>query len=191
MPFFSFFTKRSTEISTRLRLVARGFQFSGIFVWTIVAFWTVTLPFMKQPVRMYRWMFTPLSLYGVLAGASMFLIGRALMRRQRWGAYLAGVTLGVPLLRQFVMPNAAILSIPEIIFTTLALGSIVTVWDELGSERDAEFSQSDDADDNELPARNRGFGEQRALPLQAESELSAVNSAPLTDREQVTSERRS
>ncbi|MEP6833835.1 MAG: hypothetical protein ABJB74_10585 [Gemmatimonas sp.] len=191
MLFFAFFTKRSHEISTRLRLVARGFQFSGIFVWTVVAFGTVALPFIKQPVRMYRWMFAPTLLYGALVGASMFLIGRALMRRQRWGAYLAGVTLGVPLLRQFVMPNAAILSIPEIIYTTLALGAIVTVWDELGSERDAEFSQSDDDDDHELPIRNRGFGEPRTLPLQSVSELSASHFASLTEHEPVTVDRRS
>ncbi|MEO6924118.1 MAG: hypothetical protein ABI142_09850, partial [Bryocella sp.] len=59
----AFFTTRAREISTRLRLVARGFQFSGIFVWTIVAFGAIALPFIKQPVRMYRWMFAPPLLY--------------------------------------------------------------------------------------------------------------------------------
>ena len=167
---FSIFTARSREISTRLRLVARGFQLSAIAVWTLTAVWTIAMPFLplfKQPIHLYRWMFAPLWLYSVLAGASMYVIGRALLRRQRWGAYLAGFTLGLPLLKQLLSPDTPILSISGIVVSTLALGAIVTVWDELGTVRDADFVDPDGDDDNELRRRNRGFGEPRSLPLQS------------------------
>ena len=120
-------------------------------------------------------MFAPVWLYSVLAGASMYLIGRALLRRQRWGAYLAAFTLGVPLLKQLFSPDMPILSISGIVVSTLALGAIVTVWDELGTVRDADFVDSDGDNDNELPRRNRGFGEPRSLPLQSMSEWPTQN----------------
>ena len=175
---FSIFTARSREISTRLRLVGRGFQLSAIAVWTMTAVWMIATPFLpllKQPIHLYRWMFAPVWLYYVLAGASMYLIGRALLRRQRWGAYLAAFTLGVPLLKQLFSPDMPILSISGIVVSTLALCAIVTVWDELGTVRDADFVDPDGDEDNELPRRNRGFGEPRSLPLQSMSQWPTLN----------------
>ena len=189
---FSIFTARSREISTRLRLVARGFQLSAIAVWTLTAVWMIAMPFLplfKQPIHLYRWMFAPLWLYSVLAGASMYVIGRALLRRQRWGAYLAGFTLGLPLLKQLLSPDTPILSISGIVVSTLALGAIVTVWDELGTVRDAEFVDPDGDDDNELPRRNRGFGEPRNLPLQSPTELPVRNVIPAPGQHPITIKR--
>ena len=189
---FSIFTARSREISTRLRLVARGFQLSAIAVWTLTAVWTIAMPFLplfKQPIHLYRWMFAPLWLYSVLAGASMYVIGRALLRRQRWGAYLAGFTLGLPLLKQLLSPDTPILSISGIVVSTLALGAIVTVWDELGTVRDADFVDPDGDDDNELPRRNRGFGEPRNLPLQSPTELPVRNVIPAPGQHPITIKR--
>lgn len=178
---FSFFTSRSRELSLRLRVVARGFQFSGVAIWALGTAWLVALPFMPmaKTIRLYRWMFAPPLVYSILAGASFFLIGRALLRRQRWGAYLAGVTLGVPLIKQFIFRDDAILPISGIVIATFALSAIVTVWDELGTVRDAEFESDEDDEPAVIPKRNRGYGESRTLPTPAAERIEPQHSAAL------------
>lgn len=51
--------------------------------------------------------------YPLIQGISLFIIGRALQRRQRWGAYLAALTIGGPFVRQILSPYAPILSITD------------------------------------------------------------------------------
>lgn len=134
---------------------------------------------MGKTIRLYRWMFAPPLLYAILAGASFFLIGRALLRRQRWGAYLAGVTLGFPLIKQFIFRDDSILSIPGIVIATFALSAIVTVWDELGTVRDADFESDADDEPPVIPERNRGYGESRTLPMPAAERVAMEPSAAL------------
>ncbi|MEO7998063.1 MAG: hypothetical protein ABI852_11495 [Gemmatimonadaceae bacterium] len=158
---FSFFTRRTREPSTRLRLLARGFQFTAVSIAGMAIAVTIALQFFKDHAHTPQWLFTPFYAYVALSAASSYLIGRALLRRQRWGAYLAGLTLGAPLIRQLLSPDANILSIRGLVFCTVALCVTVTVWDELGTARDADF---DEENDDVLTKRNRGYGEGRALP---------------------------
>ena len=95
-----------------------------------------------------RWAFTPIYTYVLINAVSSWLIGRALMRRQRWGAYLAAITVGTPIGQQLLKLDDNILSVPQLAIGTLALCAIVTVWDELGTERDADF-EHDDAKDQD------------------------------------------
>lgn len=158
------FTRRTREPSTRLRLLARAFQFYGVYIAAMALGVFIALPFFKDHAHTPRWLFTPFYSYIAVTAASYFLIGRALLRRQRWGAYLAGLTIGVPFVRQLIKPDANILSISELGLCTIALCVTVTVWSELGTTRDADFDEDDDL---ELPTRNRGFGEPRSLSGEA------------------------
>ncbi|MGV3709239.1 MAG: hypothetical protein ACO1Q7_10380 [Gemmatimonas sp.] len=164
----SFFTSRTKEISTRLHVVATLFKLSGAAVIALALAASVVIPMLTdgsagRPVRLYRWMFPVLLGLNLLRGASLILIGRALERRLRWGGYLAGITLGIPLVRQLMYPDLPALSVPGLAVTTAALVAIVTVWNELGTQRDAEFDEVMEERESALPVRNRGFGEPRAL----------------------------
>lgn len=164
---FSLFTTRTREPSSRLRFLARGFQFSGIASAAVMAGLLLALPFFNNHAHTPRYLFTPairLIAFVFLSAASSFLIGRGLLKRQRWGAYLAGVTLGVPFVKQLLSPDSNILSVQALAIYTVALCVTVTVWDELGSARDGDLERDDDDETLPTPIRNRGYGEGRVLP---------------------------
>jgi hypothetical protein len=178
---FSFFTERTGPISTRLRVVATLFKLSGAAVIAVAVAASVVIPLLMdgsagRPVRLYPWMFPGLLGVRLLQGASLLLIGRALERRMRWGGYLAGFTLGIPLARQLLYPDLPVLSVGGIAMTTGALVALATVWNELGTVRDAEFDEIIEEREASLPQRNRGFGEPRTLS----EGLAAIEQRPVS-----------
>ena len=162
---FSLFTTRTNKPSLRLTLLARGFQALGIVTGVSLAGIAIYRQFFLDHTHTPRWAFTPLYSYFALSALSSFLIGRGLLRRQRWGAYLAGVTIAAPFVQQLLNPDANILSVPQLALSTLALCAIVTVWDELGNARDADFEDES--------------GHDHALATDAEGEIGgAAYAAP-------------
>lgn len=154
---FRLFTRRTRKPSTRLQLLARGFQVVGISGIVSMLGVLVIREYFLDHAHTPRWLFSPNVPYITLAAVSSFLIGRGLIRRQRWSAYLAGLTVATPIIRQLLNPDVPILSVGQIAIGTLALCSIVTVWDELGGARDADFddeashNDATQADDELLP----------------------------------------
>lgn len=67
-----------------------------------------------------------------------------------------------------------------IILPLIALVTIASVWTELGTVRDSELAANND-DDAAFPKRNRGFDEQRNVPLEMTTKRSLPNSAHIPD----------
>lgn len=160
---FSIFTFRTRQLSTRLRLLGRMFHVSAAF-WAFASLAaTAVMVFRPQrfPYKLLPY-FSSFTAVGLLKCASLYFIGNALLKRQRWGAYLGAITIGVPFVRQLLKPDAAILSVQDIVLSTVALCALVTVWPELGTLRDNDLVE-DDEDDRPIVGRNRGYGEPREL----------------------------
>ncbi|MEO7998065.1 MAG: hypothetical protein ABI852_11505 [Gemmatimonadaceae bacterium] len=102
-------------------------------------------------------------LYRGLTMLSYVFIGRALLRREKWGAYVAVATIAVPAVIRLIWPVARTDPFQTVVqvaaFTTLGL--ILTVWKELGSVADSELAEHGKAPEltEPLTPRNRGFGE--------------------------------
>ena len=155
----SFLTKHSRLPSTRLKSLAGYLQLSavltaiamvGVAVWRIVADdsdFKLPLPL---PV---------LLLYGALSAISLHLIARGLLQRQRWAGYLAAFTFGAPVIKKLFTSGSEV-ALGVTILPLIALITIASVWNELGTVRESEGYGTDD-DGVELPKRNRGFGERR------------------------------
>lgn len=119
---------------------------------------------------------------GVLAMLSYVLIGLALRRRQKWGAYAAIATIGIPAIIRFVWtPSSNLLSTVMQIGAVTTITLIISVWNELGTVFESEF-----VEDGAPPAptepptrRNRGYGEPRPLSEPNPISTSAVANTPL------------
>lgn len=148
---FSFFTKRTAKPSLRLRVLAAGFHVFGAIgtVAIAFAFWRANFSGLAHEIS--KSTATRMVVPFVIQTLSLFIIGRALRKRQRWGAYLAGVTVGLPLVQQLMTPYAPLMSIKEIAATTVALCMMVTVWDELQTIRDSDFEVTEN-EENETNA---------------------------------------
>lgn len=174
---FSFFTKRSRRPSTRLRMIARYLQFTAIISATALVGLLVARLFLKE-VDTKLPLPLPLIITYVTAGvASLFVIARGLLRRERWAGYLAAFTFGAPLVRH-VINYGADLFVGGALVPLAALVTIASVWKELGPVRDSDFLPDDDDDDYEPPKRKRGFGEPRSLPRESPPDFRGTTKAP-------------
>lgn len=176
------FTKFRELPSQRLRYLARGLQGYGIAIGvatTYLALALATAPTSKI-VREFRDVGSlRLLLIGVLQCASLIVIGRALLRRRRWGGYLAVITLTAPILSRLISGNQLLL--PEVLIAVGACTTLLTVWKELRSARDLDLSDDDDqlepAQPDPIPSR--GYGEPRLLIEPIPITTSAAASTPL------------
>lgn len=158
---FSLFTTRTSKPSLRLRILARCFQGVSVLVAAMTVGIAIYRQFFLDHTHTPRWAFGPHYWFVAVSTTSMFLVGRALLRRQRWGAFLAAATLGIPIIKQLIDPNSMNADIPQIALGTLALCTLVTVWDELGGSHDADFDDErakDVADDPQLALSNEAHG---------------------------------
>lgn len=113
---------------------------------------------------------------------SYVFIGRALLRRQKWGAYAALATIGVPAVIGFIWtpPSNWLTTVGQIgAVTTITL--IVSVWNELGTVLESELVEhsAPPAPAEPLTPRNRGYGEPRPLSEPNPISTSAVANTPL------------
>ena len=156
---FSIFTKRAPQLSSRLGALATYLNFSSVMAGMAVVGVAIA-----YPIQRFMGSTPSISLTTLISGAlltvSLYQISRGLMRRQRWAAYLAGATFALPVLRQIFVRNE-MPSLSALIIPTIALCTIISVWNELGSVRDSDFDA--DGDEDEAPKRIRGFGEPRNL----------------------------
>jgi hypothetical protein len=162
---FSFFTKRLARPSRRLRFLARSFQlFAGAQLVRAIAI-IVFVPTLRDKLspESMTGLLVSTSAFGTLQALSLFMIGRALLRRQKWGGYVGAFVIVAPLV---VRP---ILGQPISVFgigTVLSLVSVAVLgsaWKELDSNAEEEPDDSD-SDEPVLTPRNRGYGESRTLP---------------------------
>lgn len=164
---FSFFTKRTTYASLRLRILGRGMQVFGALMFA------ARLAEVSY-LRSQRFQISQATLdlllrnaliYGGLSMISYLFIGRALMRREKWGAYAAFGAIAVPAIARIVWPTGHTDPFQTVsqIAAAITTGLICTVWNELSSVADAELAEHGKPPDSVAPftPRNRGFGEPR------------------------------
>jgi hypothetical protein len=162
---FSFFTKSSNRISRRLRLIGNAFQMWGITTatWVPLSFWMLTKMEDRLPPEQ-RGLLGPKMLIGGLGLAlSQYLVGRAFKRRQRWGAYLAVLTLAAPWIFRLLYGFQLNVITANAVLNLVGLVLIASVWKELhpsGFEVELDDSDDDEPDEPFTP-RNRGYGEPR------------------------------
>lgn len=164
---FSLFTKSSTRISRRLRWLGRGFQlWAALSVASVLSFVTIVL---SNPA-LYERLTAAAGEHFVLKGVSisvagtlsLYLTGRALLRRQRTGLYAAAVIVIVPFVYRAVIGGRLGLTLWDAVVGIGAAFLIASVWKEVHTDN-VELDDVDDPDDDALPLtpRNRGFGEPR------------------------------
>ncbi|MEO7998064.1 MAG: hypothetical protein ABI852_11500 [Gemmatimonadaceae bacterium] len=159
---FSLFS-RTSELSPRRRLFARGLELIGVGIAALAIAGTIALPFLRRDPNIPRWMFTPFYTYVVVAAAAAYLIGVGIIRRKRWGAYLCGIAFIWPVIPRLLSSNSNLLPIRTIVLSAVGLGVAIIIRHKLGITRDADFDDDDDDETLPMPTRNRGFGESSAL----------------------------
>lgn len=166
---FSFFTKSSSRISRRLRWLGRVFQlwsamaFAGsiasMMVFLLDSRSFENLPHGIRGTLFYRSIFT------LVGSASLYAIGRSLLRRQRSGLYGAAVMIFAPTAMRAAFGVRFTFGALDGLVAIGALVLIASVWKEVHNDA-VELENPDDPDDEERPLtpRNRGYGEPRTLP---------------------------
>lgn len=142
---YTLFTKFRKRPSLRLQLLARGLQWYGIGIAVVTV--GVLLYKLGAPNSHITKPFGDVAafkviLVGALQGASLIVIGRALQRLQRWSAYLAMVTLTAPIISRWGADYT--LKSAEILVAVAAIGTLLTAWKELRSERDMDLVAEDE-----------------------------------------------
>ncbi|MBC8087696.1 MAG: hypothetical protein H7Z40_10555, partial [Phycisphaerae bacterium] len=139
------FTQSRRQPSDRLRLLARALQGYGIAIGVAtvgLALYKLTAPDSQRVAQFDGIGALQLAFGGVLRSVSLLVISRSLLRRQRWGAYLAVVTLTVPLLRAATAGQS--MGAVDALASIAALGTLVTVWKELRPARELDLLDDED-----------------------------------------------
>lgn len=176
------FTKFRRHPSRRLRILARFLQGYGIAIGVSTVFLAllVTTSPHSQVVKDFRNIpALKLLLIGALQCASLLAIGRALLRRERWGGYLAIVTLTAPIISRLVSAHPFLLG--EVLIAGGASATLFTVWNELRSARDRDLADDDELEPDSPPdpIPDRGYGEPRRLNEPNPIAINTAASAPL------------
>lgn len=165
---FSFFTERLPRPSTRLRRLARLFQaFGSLQLFRAMTF-VVFFPRHRgnaDPASIGGLLATT-TVVGTLQAVSLFLIARALVRRQRWSVYAGVAALLGPLAISFpagMPPGFKAISIG---LSLVSAGALVSVWKELDSNPSEDEIEDPEEEDREIPTRIRGYGEPKILPAE-------------------------
>lgn len=165
-----FFTKRTKFASRWLRFTARTLQACGILggAVSLLALVFIVAAQSGRPAALGGadnllrnrtiWIFGQC--------LSLYFIGLALLRRQRWAAYVALGTIAVPAVMSQVSLTRRGLHYPPLltVLPLLTVALIASVWRELGSVRDSDVVEHRPEPDPEIPItpRNRGYGELRS-----------------------------
>ncbi|MEO7998066.1 MAG: hypothetical protein ABI852_11510 [Gemmatimonadaceae bacterium] len=176
------FTKFRPQPSRRLRILARFLQGYGIAIGlsTVVIALAVTTAPHNQTFKDFRDIpALKLLLTGALECASLLVIGRALLKRERWGGYLAIVTLTAPILSRLRTERPYMLG--EVLIAVGACATLFTVWKELRSARDLDLAVDEDLEPDAPPdpIPSRGYGEPRFLKEPNPTTISTAASTPL------------
>lgn len=142
---FTLFTKHTPGISSRLRFLGRAFQWYGVLIGTITvlfAYLAMMLVGTLRPANLHNLPEAYLPV-GLLRAASLIIIGRALLKRQRWSGYLAAITLIAPLAKQLFDQNLPRYSRLDAFIAVTMLGILASVRSELRSLRDSELPDDD------------------------------------------------
>lgn len=172
MGFFTVFTEPGSRRSPRLRFLSLAFRVSGVLAGIASASYFLMLrseAFARFPVEMRNGLLFRAVSTRALTAASLIIIGRALHRRQRSGAYFGAFALIGPQILQMVFTPARF-SLDGFVIPFIGVVLIASVWKELDPPAGVELDESDD-DDKPLTPRNRGYGEPRSLPPNRAPEL--------------------
>lgn len=184
------FTQYAPGISGRLRFLGHAFQAYGVLIGTF----TVLLVYLVMVTSGGHWpanrsdLRPSVLLADLLRAASLMFIGTALLKRQRWGGYLALLALGAPLAKQTLHLNLPRYTWLDALIATILLGMLASSWGELRTVRDADLSDYTNLD-GQLDERRRseiksggaqpGYAQPRSLIEPNPITTSAAASTPL------------
>lgn len=188
---FSLFTKRTESTSRWLRFTARALQTCGILggLVSLCALGFIAIAQSDHPAASGNadhflrnriiWIFGEC--------LSLYFIGHALLRRQKWAAYVALGTIALPAVVSQVSLTRRGLHYPPLLtvlpLVTVAL--VASVWRELGSVRDSDIVDYGSPPEpiEPLTQRKQGYGEPSGLPTETAPEAVAVAKRDAADQQ--------